>query len=53
MFKILKRTADFNASILQDNNSQTYGSNKSLPLPKRSKLFAEQAHRERQHAQGN
>ncbi|GLV44515.1 Bardet-Biedl syndrome 1 [Carabus blaptoides fortunei] len=51
VFKILKRTADFNSSVLQDNHPHSYGSNKSLPLPKRSKLFAEQAQRERQHAQ--
>ncbi|KAK9881636.1 hypothetical protein WA026_017158 [Henosepilachna vigintioctopunctata] len=47
IFKILKRTADFNLSH-QDNNMPILNLNKSLPLPKRSKLFLEQSMRERE-----
>lgn len=49
MFKILKRTADFNLSSPTDNNNiLPENEAKPLPLPKRSRLFAEQAQRERE-----
>ncbi|XP_044753442.1 Bardet-Biedl syndrome 1 protein homolog [Coccinella septempunctata] len=47
VFKILKRTADFNLSH-QDASMPILNQNKSLPLPKRSKLFLEQSMRERE-----
>ncbi|KAL3268342.1 hypothetical protein HHI36_007458 [Cryptolaemus montrouzieri] len=47
IFKILKRTADFNLSH-QDTSMPLLNYNKSLPLPKRSKLFLEQSMRERE-----
>ncbi|XP_045475110.1 Bardet-Biedl syndrome 1 protein homolog [Harmonia axyridis] len=47
IFKILKRTADFNLSH-QDTSMPILSQNKSLPLPKRSKLFLEQSMRERE-----
>lgn len=51
MFKILKRTADFKLSNVLDSNNEVFGDRPpqtALPLPKRSRLFAEQAQRERE-----